>query len=934
MGLVTRIRNLGRREAVDAEIGAELRTHLEMAAEALVDQGMSEQEARRAARLRFGNPVGVRERTLGADAALALEGFWRDVRHALRQLRLSPAFTATAVVTLALGIGATTAIFTLVQQVMLRSLPVAKPQELWRIGDAVECCYANGYTQGNDQAQNDWNLFSDEAYQLFRDHTAGFADLAAFQPGEGNAELSLRRAGSETAAQIGNGEYVSGNFFRTLGTRAWRGRLFSDADDRQGAAPVAVMSFHAWQEKYGSDPSVVGATFAINGHAFTIAGITAPGFFGAKIDAAAMPDFWLPLAQEPLIAGGSSRLKDPRSAWLALIGRMQRGANEKTIAAEMQSELHGWLGSHVPDMTSEEKAVWEKQTLHLAPGGAGFSLMREDYSRDLGLLLAAALCVLLVACANLANLLLARGLKNRQQTAVRAALGASRARLVRKALAESVTLAVLGSAAGVGVAYAGARLILHLAFSGTGSWLPVSPTPSVPVLLFALGLALVTGVLFGVAPAWMSSHAEPIEAMRGAGRTTGAHASGRQRWAQKILVVLQAAVSLVLLSAAGLLGQSLRNLEHENLGFDPEGRFLVTIDPKISGVAQQQLVPLTREIEARLGALPQVRGVSLALHAPMTGQWAHAIRIEGRPDPGARDDASSDWNRVTPGYFAVLGDRILLGRALTDEDDASARRVAVINEAFAKKFFGKQNPIGQHFGPAPAKNAGTYEIVGVAGDLARDASSVWYGMEPAYFVPEAQSTQFAEADLEAREVWSHYLYNIVLWAPGNSPGLAAGVKSTLAKIDPDLVLYDIQPYADVIRGDFAGDNMIATLTGLFGAVGLLLAAVGLYGVTAYGVEQRTSEIGVRIALGADRRSVMSLVLRGALAQVLAGLALGIPAAIGMGYWIASRLYGVRPWEPRMLGGATLLLALAALLAAVMPALRAAKVDPIQALRSE
>ena len=934
MGFVKRIRNLGRRDAVDAEIAAELRAHIDLAVEEMVGRGMSEQEARRAARLRFGNPASLGERTLAEDAALALEGFGRDGRHALRQLRRSPAFTATVVATLALGLGATTAIFTLVQQVMLRSLPVANPQELWRIGDAVACCYADGYTQGNEHAQNDWNLFSGEAYRLFRDHTAGFADLAAFQPGEGNAELTLRRAGSPLPAETGNGEYVSGNFFRTLGTSAWRGRLFTDADDQQGAAPVAVMSFHAWQEKYGSDPSVVGATFAVNGHAFTIAGITPPAFFGAKIDAADMPDFWLPLEQEPLIAGGSTRLRDSRSAWLDLIGRVQPGVNPKTIEAQMQSELHAWLASHVPDMTAQEKAVWEKQALHLAPGGAGFSLMREDYSRDLWLLLAAALCVLLVACANTANLLLARGLKNRQQTAVRAALGASRARLVRKALVESVTLAVMGSAAGVGVAYAGARLILFLAFRGTGSWLPVSPAPSIPVLLFALGLAMVTGILFGVAPAWMASHAEPMEAMRGAGRSMGAHATSHQRWAQKALVVLQAAVSLVLLSAAGLLGQSLRNMQHHDPGFDPASRYLVTIDPKISGVPQEQLIPLYREIEARLGAMPGVRGVSASLHAAMTGGWGHDIRIEGQPEPGPRDDAWSGWDRVTPGYFATFGDRILMGRALTAEDDASTRRVAVINEAFAKRFFGRQNPIGQHFGPAPAVNAGTYEIVGVVGDLARDASSVRDGMEPMYFVPEAQSTVFAEADLEAREVWSHYLYNIVIWAPGNPPGLAERVKSMLGKVDPDLVLYGIQPYADVIHSNFAGDNMIASLTGLFGAVGLLLAAVGLYGVTAYGVEQCTSEIGVRIALGADRGSVMTLVLRGAFVQVLAGLALGIPAAIGMGHWIASRLYGVQPWDSRMLGGATLLLALAALLAAAIPARRAARVDPMQALRSE
>jgi putative ABC transport system permease protein len=929
MGMGMRLRNLFRRERVDAEIAAELRAHLSLAVDESVRNGMSEPDARRAARLRFGNPESVRERTLGADAALSLDGFWRDVRHALRQLRRSPVFTATAVVTLALGIGATTAIFTLVEQVMLRSLPVANPQALWRIGDADDCCYSARYTQG------DWNFFSWEAYQVFRANTPAFRDLAAFEIGEGNAELGVRRSGSPAPAETRDGEYVSGNFFRTLGVQAWRGRLFTDADDQQGASPVAVMSFHTWQDRYGSDPSVVGATYQINGHAFTVVGVGPPGFFGARIDAGNMPDFWLPLATEPLIAGATSRLKDPRTAWLDLIGRVQPGTNRKMLEAQLQSELHAWLASHAVDMLPQERALLAQQTLRLAPGGSGVSLMRRNYEGSLRLLLAAALCVLLVACANIANLLLARGLRHRLQTAVRAALGASPARLARKALAESLTLSVLGGIAGIAVAYAGARLILHLAFR-QNAWLPVVAAPSIPVLLFALGVAAITGVVFGIAPAWMTSQAQPIDAMRGANRTLGGHSGGGLRGiagmagAQKMLVVVQAAVSLVLLSAAALLGQSLRNLEQQNFGFDPGGRYLVSIDPKLSNYQPEQLLPLFREIEARLGALPGARGVGSVLEAPPGGWITHDIRIEGQPEPGPRDDFSSGWTRVTPGFFRTLGDRIEMGRPITDEDDASARPVAVVNEAFAKKFFGKESPVGEHFGPAPEKNAGMYEIVGVASNVEFESDLE----EPMYFVPEAQSTQFDDAETERREVWSHYLYNIVLWAPGNHPNLQTQVKRALADVDPNLAMYDVRPYSAVIREGFAQQNMIASLTWLFGAVGLVLAAVGLYGVTAYGVEQRTSEIGVRMALGADRGSVVCLVLRGAFGQVLAGLALGIPAAIGAGHLIASRLFAVRPWEPRMLAGATLLLGLAALLAAVIPARRAAKVDPMQALRSE
>jgi predicted permease len=737
----------------------------------------------------------------------------------------------------------------------------------------------------------------------------------------------VRRAGSAAPVATANGEYVSGNFFKTFGISAWRGRLLTDADDREGAAAVAVISFHAWQEKYASDPSVTGATYDLNGHSFTIVGIAPPGFFGAKVASSDMPDFWLPLTTEPLISGATSRLKNPGLAWLDLIGRVRPGTNPGTLESQLQVELHQWLASHVPDMSQHEKELWENQTLHLTAGGAGVSLMREYYKEALWLLLMAAACVLLVACANIANLLLARGLKDRPQTALRAALGASRSRLVRKALAESVTLSLLGAVAGIAVAYAGAGLILRLAFRGPDAWVPVDAAPSAPVMLFALGISVITGVVFGIAPAWMTSQTAPIEALRGAGHPAfgGRGALGTSA-AQKMLVIVQAAVALVLLSAAAMLGRSLRNLEHQDFGFDAGGRYLVSIDTRISNYNQEQLVPLFRQIEDQFRAIPGVRNSGAVLEAPLSGWvWPHNIRIEGKPE----DDASSGWTRVTPGFFETLGDKIVLGRPITDGDNAGTRPVAVINQAFAKKFFGRENPVGQHFGLAPGNNVGLYEIVGVASDV-----NFGDGRQPIYFLPEAQGTLFDDAETEEREVWSHYLYSIVIWAPGNPPGLEAQLKRALADVDPNLMLYGVQPYSEVIQNGFARQNMIASLTWLFGALGLVLAAVGLYGVTAYGVEQRTSEIGVRMALGADRASVVAMVLRGAFWQVGLGLALGIPAAIGAGHLIASQLFGVSPWDPLILSVAALLLGLAALIAAVIPARRAASVDPMQALRAE
>ena len=850
-----------------------------------------------------------------------------DLRDAARQLRKAPGFTMTALITLALGIGATTAIFTLVHQVMLKSLPVTNPGELWRIGDKDRCCNWGGYTQGDD---GDFALFSWEAYNHFRAHTPEFTDLAALQAG--NAPLGVRRAGSLAQADTRNGEYVSGNFFRTLGVQPWIGRLMTDEDDQEGAPPVAVMSYRIWQEKYGSDPSVVGGGYQINGHSFTVIGVAAPGFFGAKLAGWGMPDFWLPLTTEPLIDGATARLKRPNGNFLDLIGRVRPGTNPKSLEAKLRVEFYNWLASHVPDMEPGEKQLWQQQTLHLSPGDAGVTAMREQYQDGLKLLLVASACVLLVACGNLANLMLARGLKDRAQTSVRVALGASRGRLVRKSLVECITLAAIGGALGIAVAYAGTRLILHLAFQigGPNNYVPIKATPSLPVLLFTLGISVLTGIIFGIAPAWVTSHADPVEALRGANRSVG----GSRAWAQKCLVIAQGAMSLILLSAAALLGQSLRNLQHQSFGFETQGRYIAWINPTLGNYKPEQLEPLFRQIDDRVREIPGVRMVAPALYAPMSGDsWNNGIRVEGRPEPAAKEDTGAGFVRVMPGFFETIGAKVVLGRSITDEDTEATRKVAVVNEAFAKRFFRDQNPIGQHFGPDKIKYSATFEIVGVVRDMRYMTYDYKDPIRPMYWVPEAQTVQYDDPAYTSGEIWSHYLYNIVIWAPGNPPGMEDRVRKMLASIDPNFVLYGVDPYTKVVAGDFQQENMIATLTTLFGMLGLVLAAVGLYGVMAYTVEQRTSEIGVRMALGADRRQVIRMVLRGAFSQIGIGLALGIPAAVGAGKLMNNQLFGVKPWDPMMLALAALLLGLAALLASVIPARRAAGVEPMVALRN-
>jgi predicted permease len=811
---------------------------------------------------------------------------------------------------------------------MLKSLPVTNPEELWRIGDKVRCCNWGGYTQGDD---GNFSLFSWEAYRNFRAQTPEFADLAALQAG--NAPLGVRRSGSRAPADTRNGEFVSGNFFRTFGVQPWIGRLMTDADDVEGAPSVAVMSYRIWNEKYGADSSVVGATYQINGHPFTVIGVAAPGFYGAKLAGWGMPDFWLPLTAELLIDGDTARLKRANGNFLDLIGRVRPGVNPRGLEAKLKVELHDWLASHVQDMSPGEKQLWTQQTLHLVPGGAGVEVMRDQYQDGLKLLLIAAGCVLLVACANLANLMLARGLKDRAQTSLRVALGASRGRLVRGVLVESMLLAIIGGVLGIAVAYAGTKTIVSLAFQGGGpnNYVPLHAAPSWPILLFALAISMLTGVVFGIAPAWMSSHADPAEALRGAGRAIGA---GRG-WTQKSLVIAQIAVSVVLLSAAALLSKSLRNLEHQKFGFETKDRYIAWINPMLGNYKPEQLEPMFRQIDERLLQIPGMRMAAPALYAPMTGDsWNDGIRVEGRPEPGAKEDTGAGWVRMMPGFFEAIGSKIVLGRSITERDTAAARPVAVVNQAFVKRFFNGQNPIGQHFGPGKIRYSATYEIVGVLNDVRYMTYEYKKPVRPMFWLPEAQGVQFDDPAYRSGEIWSHYLYNIVLWAPGNPPDLEARVRKALAGVDPNLVLYGVDPYSKVVSGHFQQQRLIATLTSLFGVLGLVLAGVGLFGVLAYMVERRTGEIGVRMALGADRGRVVGMVLAGAFWQVCLGLGIGIPAAIGAGKLMTTQLFGVDPWDPVMLAIATLLLGLGALVAAMIPAWRAACVEPMTALRTE
>jgi predicted permease len=801
--------------------------------------------------------------------------------------------------------------------VLLKSLPVAKPSELYRVGDVENCCVNGGL-------QDDWSLFSYDKYRTFREGTSGFVELAGFQAGRGL--IGVRRNGSNQPAESQRSEYVSGNYFSMFGIGPYAGRVINAQDDRKGAEPVAVMSYRVWQQKYGQDPSVIGGSFTMNGQPFTVVGIAPPGFFGDRLGSP--PAFWIPLATEPLINGPSSILDFPEQDWLNVIGRLAPGANVKSIEARMQVELRQWLLSPVSKLQPGEQDMVAKQVLHLSPGGGGVQMMRDEYESGLHLLMGISGFVLLIACANVANLTLVRATTRKQQTSIRAALGAPRSRQIGQALTESILLALLGGVAGVGLAFAGTRLILHLAFQKT--YVPIQATPSLPVLAFTFAIALLTGILFGVAPAWMTAKANPADALRGANRSTGQSVG----WTQKSLVVAQAALSLVLLCAAGLLTQSLRNMQHQHFGFETTNRYISHIDPQMAGYKPDQLAALYRQLHDTLAAIPGVRSVSFSLYTPMEGNnWGETVYIEGQaPPPPDSDQNGASWLRVSDGYFETIGTKIVQGRPITDRDTATSQRIAVVNQTFVNQFFKDGNAIGQHFGNLEPRYAGNFEIVGVTENTRYQGPTG--KIRPTFFLPAAQSFAYENPRFITFENRTHYLNAVALETAGNVPGLEPQVRQALAQVNPDLAVIDFVSFAEQVENNFSQQQMIAKLTSLFGLLALALASVGLYGVTAYSVERRTSEIGIRMALGADRLNVLKLVLRGAFLQVGIGLAIGIPATILGGRAMAEQLFGVKPYDPNILLVTTAVLTFAAFTAAVLPARRAASIEPIHALRTE
>jgi len=899
------------------DLDRELRSDLELEEEEQREKGVAPEEATYAARRAFGNESLIKEQTREAWGWSWLEYLLQDARYALRQLRKTPGFTATAVLTLALGIGANAAIFTLVDAFVMRKLPVTDPKTLVRLGDTNDCCVNSGSAENGD-----YSLFSTEIYERLKKYVPEFEQLAAMQAGFAYRPVVARRDQTQENARSVIGEFVSGNYFETFGLKPAAGRLLTGSDDVKGAPMVAVMSYAAWRRDYAADQTVIGSTFWINTKAVSLVGIAPEGFFGDRLSTTP-PDFYFPIETHTVISN-APYVHNPDTQWLYMIGRVKPGTQLVPVQEKISGLVKNWMKETNTFATEPDKTLPEKTHVVLTPGGAGIQDLREQYESNLQLLMGASGLILLIACANIANLLLVRGMQRKLEISLRVTLGATRNRVVRQLLTESVVLAGLGGIAGLAVAYLGAQMLLKLAFPGADA-ITLDARPSIAVLGFACGLSLLTGILFGLAPAWMASQTDTAGALKSGGRGTTTGASLLQRG----LVVLQAALSLVLLVGAGLFAQSLTKLQATDLKLNSKNRYIAHINPQGAGYTPSELESVYRTIEQRFHELAGISKVGICNYTPMEeNNWSNAVQIQGQP----YTDKGASFIKANAEYFDSVGTHVLMGRGIGPQDVSAAHTIAVVNQTFVKDLFPNgENPIGRHFGsPAPPEASGDYEIVGVVEDTVY--TTVRWKDHRMYFVPITQRPPSAKSPIE--QDLSLYAGALVLetqWPINNMEQLT---RKTLAEINSNLAVVKFQTFDQQIADRFNHDRLIAQMTAMFGCLALLLATIGLYGVTAYTVARRTSEIGIRMALGARPVGVIAMVMRGAMGQTILGLAIGIPGALLCARLAQSQLYEIKSVNVAVMLIAILVLALSSLLAGVIPARIAAATEPAQTLRAE
>ena len=894
------------------EIDDEVLFHIERQAQANTAAGMTPEEAHRQAVIAFGGVESVRVQSHEQRPTFFLGTLLQDVRYGIRQLRKAPGFTVTAVLTLALGIGANAAIFTLVNAVLLKDLPVVDPQSLVRLGDSDQCCVNRGPEQDVS-----YSIHSTDTWQRFRQNNPEFEELAAMQAGLN--PLVVRRDHSDEAAHSVNAEFISGNYFRTFGLRPAAGRLLQDSDDVPGSPITAVMSYALWESDYARDSSVVGSTFWINTRPVTIVGIAPEQFYGDRMQSTP-PGVYLPIESLPELRG-KDYVHEPEARWLYLIGRVRPNTPLAPLQQKLSTQLRQIFATNKFFSSAHDRPLLDRVQVPLTPGGGGIQNMQAAYGSNLHLLQWIAGLVLLIACANVANLLLVRGMGRKAEMSLRTALGAARARIVRQLLTESMLLAVIGGISALAVSYGGAQLLLKLAFPSSND-VPIHATPSFIVQGFAVALSLVTGVLFGVAPAWLSASAQPADALHGGSRTTTGGASVLQR----TLVVMQAALSLVLLVGAGLFAQSLSKLEHFDMKLDATNRYIIHFDPQSAGYSMAQLAALYQTIEDRFHQIPGIVKVGLSSYTPMESYGDNtSVQIQGQPNLYK----SSSYVWANSEYFDSVGTHVVMGRGFGPQDTATAPAVAVVNQAFVKTFFKPgENPIGAHFGGTDSP--GDFEIVGVVQDTTY-GNVRWKDHSMFFLRLLQQPASDKKPDDKANYVFARA---IVLETARPMENIEALSRQTLSSINPNLSVVKFQTFSSQIGEQFTHARMLSRLMTLFGGLALLLATVGLYGVTSYTVARRTSEIGIRMALGAERGGVVAMILRSALLQTLLGLAIGVPVAFYGVQLVKSQLYEMKTVSGAALALAVGTLLVAACLAGLIPARRAASVDPATALRSE
>jgi len=898
MSFLRRVLNLGRSNALQRDIDREMAFHIEERVEELVATGMPRALARSAALRQFGNRTIQAEDTRRADLVSWADSFLGDVRYGLRALRRSPVFTVVAVASLAIGIGFNTSIYSLIDAVVLRPLPVPAPRELLQVvtSDAED---ADGY-------------FSNPLWEQLRDNVTGFHGLAAFS----ETELNLADAGE---ARIAPGLWVSGDYFRVFGMQPAVGRLLTAEDDRRGCTGVVVLGHTFWQNEFGGQRDIVGKTISLRGKPFEIVGTLPAGHFRGP-EVGREPVLYAPLCANGYLPGFGNNLDGRSNWWIRVIGRRDPTLTLEQVRARVKAVAADAYGNTVPPRWAEShKADYARRTFNVRQVEHGLSGLRERYSKALVVLMGTVAILLLIACANIANLLLARATTREREVAIRMAIGADRRRLMRQLLTESALLAILGAAAGLLVARWGSAALVALIASPTS---PVSLdlALNLRVLGFTAAAAVLTAVIFGLIPAWRGTRIEPQSAMKAGGRGVVEGATRGRFTMAKSLVAAQVALSMVLLVGAGLLVGSLRNLRTIDAGFDPSGVLLVNADMRRAAWPEEQRGSMRLQLLARVRAIPGVESASLADLTPIAGNaWNNQIFVDGFI-PMSEQDGVVWFNEVSDGYFATLDIRLLSGRDFGPTDVPTSPRVAIIDELTAKKFFGAGSPIGKQY---RTKSGDTFDdpftVIGVV-ESAKYRSLRETNSETVYQAASQTAGPLAYANVQLR-------------TSGDPLALIPAVRRMLSEFDPASTV-EFSTLSRSLDRSLARERMLAVLSAAFGAVALALSMLGLYGVMSYAVARRWNEIGVRLALGAERGRVLAMVLGDVARVVVVGVVIGAAGALAGGKLVQSFLFGLSPMEPSVLALAVGTLLAVAVAAGLVPAWRASRVDPAVALRDD